>query len=311
MWDPDMAPSEPIVLATDGTKACDSAVETAASLGEIGQRDVKVVTVLEPPPIVAGEYGFIGPVESIWLDRRGDLLSRVRNQIHDVLTHDPGWLVTIRAGLPAPAIADTAAMLDAALIVMGLGQHHLIDRALGSETAVHTLRSGCTPILAVPQVYEALPRRAIVAVDFGEAGLVAAQQALLLLPTLSDLFLVHVAPQWDMRPREFTMWQAEYERDVGPAFARIVNEIDVPSTVNVTTVTRHGKTTKELMAAATEYEADVIVVGSKGLGLLDRMLVGSTASGIIRGAQCAVFAMPLAGVATRARRRPAAAAAEW
>ncbi|HJU73420.1 MAG TPA: universal stress protein, partial [Gemmatimonadaceae bacterium] len=64
MWDPDMAPSEPIVLATDGTKACDSAVETAASLGEIGQRDVKVVTVLEPPPIVAGEYGFIGPVES-------------------------------------------------------------------------------------------------------------------------------------------------------------------------------------------------------------------------------------------------------
>lgn len=311
MWDPDMRPSEPIVLATHGMKDCDSAVLTAARLAEDSCRDVKVVAVLEPRPIIAGEYGFVVPVEPNWVDRQSELIARVRNQIRDVLTRDPGWPVTLRAGVPAPAIADAAATLDGALIVMGLGEHHLIDRALGSETAVHTLRSGSTPILAVPQTYDALPQRAIVAVDFGEAAVVAAQQALALIPSLTDLFLVHVAPRWDMQPREYALWKVEYQRDVGPALERVVGEIDVPATVRVTTAIREGKPTRELLAAATQYEADLIVVGSKGLGLLDRMLVGSTASGIIRGAQTAVFAMPLAGVAARARRTEAYAGAEW
>jgi nucleotide-binding universal stress UspA family protein len=69
---------------------------------------------------------------------------------------------------------------------------------------------------------------------------------------------------------------------------------------------REGKPVKELLKAAEEFEADLIIVGSKGLGLLDRMLVGSTASGIIRGAQNAVFALPMAAIAAKGKTEAAA-----
>jgi nucleotide-binding universal stress UspA family protein len=60
----------------------------------------------------------------------------------------------------------------------------------------------------------------------------------------------------------------------------------------LTTAIREGKTSRQLLAAAVEYDAELIIVGSRGLGFLDRMLVGSTATAIIRGAHTAVFALP-------------------
>jgi len=87
-----------------------------------------------------------------------------------------------------------------------------------------------------------------------------------------------------------------------------MHDIDAPAGVVVTSAIREGKTTRQLLAAAVEYDADLIIVGSKGLGFLDRMLVGSTATGIIRGAQMPVFAFPLAAVT--AANRTAAAKAE-
>jgi nucleotide-binding universal stress UspA family protein len=111
--------------------------------------------------------------------------------------------------------------------------------------------------------------------------------------------LVHVAPRWDLEPSAFAEWRADYERGVAPAFEHVISELDAPPAVTLTNVIREGKTTKELLRAAETDEADVIVVGSKGLGFLDRILVGSTASAIIRGAHSAVFAFPIAALATR------------
>jgi nucleotide-binding universal stress UspA family protein len=114
---------------------------------------------------------------------------------------------------------------------------------------------------------------------------------------------VHVAPRWDLQPTAYAEWRAEYERGVAPAFERVIRELDAPATVRVTTAVREGKTTKELIAAADEEGADVIIVGSKGLGFLDRVLVGSTATGIIRGSHCSVFAFPVVAVGSHAERR--------
>lgn len=302
MNDETLTLNEPILLATNGLNDSDAAVRAAAQLADVTGRPVKVIAVLEPPPLVASEYGFALPIDDTWVERRNQMLARVRKQIFNVVGRDPAWPIETRAGTPATAIADAAAALDAALIVMGLGHHHLIDRALGSETALHTLRAACTPVLAVPQTYAKLPQRAVVATDFGDAAVAAAQEALAMIPSLTDLLLVHVAPRWDMQPSAHARWRADYERDVVPAMDRVISELDAPFTVTVTKEIREGKTTRELLAAADEFDAQLFIVGSKGLGFLDRMLVGSTASGIVRGAQDAVFAFPIAALATHAAR---------
>ncbi|MGQ0639516.1 MAG: universal stress protein [Gemmatimonadaceae bacterium] len=299
---------EMIILATHGMKEADAAVRAAAQLAEATGRLVTVIAVLEPPPMVAGEYGFIIPMDDLVEGRRDALLERVRNQVNDVLARDPGWPVEVRSGDAPTSVAKVAQAADAEVIVMGLGHHHLMDRVFGSETTLHTLRAAHTPVFAVPQSYSQLPRRAVVGVDFSGAGMAAAQGALAVLPTLTSITLVHVAPRWDLQPTAYAEWRAEYERGVGPAFDRVMRELDAPSGVRVTTVVREGKTTQELIAAADEEGADVIVVGSKGLGFLDRVLVGSTATGAIRGAHCAVFAFPVVAVAAHGDRRMAGTA---
>jgi nucleotide-binding universal stress UspA family protein len=168
-----------------------------------------------------------------------------------------------------------------------------MDRLGGGETALRTLRVGRTPVFAVPPSYTRLPQRALVALDFSTASLAAAQQSLMLFPSLTTLTGVHVTPRWDVEPLAYSQWRMEYERGVGPAFERALRDLDAPIGVTVRTAIREGPTTKELLKAAEEAEAEVIIVGSRGLGFFDRVLVGSTATGIIRGAHCAVFALPI------------------
>ncbi len=299
--------SEHILLATQGMQESDSAVRAAAQLAEVTHRPIAVIAVLEPPPLVAGEYGFVVPVEDVGEGRGDALLARVHKQIADVVGRHAQWPVELRSGDPAATIARQAQSMDAAVIVMGLGHHQLMDRVFGSEATLHTLRAAHTPIFAVPQSYSALPRRAIAAVDFSGAGMAAAHGALALFPSLTSVALVHVAPRWDLQPTAYAEWRAEYDSGVGPAFERVIRELDAPPSVTVTTVIREGKTTQELLKAAEEDGANLIIVGSKGLGFLDRMLVGSTATGIIRGAHCSVLAFPVVAVSAHAESRMAGA----
>jgi len=292
--------SEPILLATHGMRDADAAVSAADQLSESTGRPVRVIAVLEPPPLVAS--AFVPPVDHSWLDRRNTLLARVQKQIVDVVGHDPEWPIDVRTGSPALTIANVAATVNAVVIVMGLGQHHLIERAIGSETALHTLRLACAPVLAVPPTFTTLPQRALVATDFGDAAEAAAQEALALFPSLTHLLLLHVAPRWDMQPTAFAQWREGYARQAGPAMKRMIDQLDAPFTVTVSEEIRDGKPTRQILAAADEFDAQLFIVGSKGLSFVDRMLVGSTASGIIRGARDAVFAFPIAAMATHGAR---------
>lgn len=293
--------NEPILLATHGLTEAESAVRAAAQLSDATGRPISVITVLEPPPLVAGEYGFVIPVENLQEERHDALLARVRRQIADVVGAAAKWTVDVRSGDPAATIAKQAQSIDAALIVMGLGHHQLMDRVFGSETMLHTLRSAHRPIFAVPQAFSALPRRAIAAMDFSGADMAAARGALALLPSLTSIALVHVAPRWDLEPLAYTQWRGEYERGVAPAFARAMRELDAPPSVTVTSTIREGKPSKEVLKVAEEESADVIIVGSRGLGFLDRVLVGSTATGIIRGAQSCIFAFPIVAPPARSK----------
>src|SRR5690625_4030119 len=47
-------------------------------------------------------------------------------------------------------------------------------------------------------------------------------------------------------------------------------------------VLKTGRPTEELLAAAEEFDADVVVVGNRGKGLIERTLLGSVASSLVR-----------------------------
>jgi nucleotide-binding universal stress UspA family protein len=60
---------------------------------------------------------------------------------------------------------------------------------------------------------------------------------------------------------------------------------------------RDGSAVHEILAAAEEWPADVIVLGTHGRGGMERLVLGSVAEKVLRKARCAVLAVPHAAIA--------------
>jgi nucleotide-binding universal stress UspA family protein len=282
----------PILVAIDGTEDSQAALRTAAQMSMHADSPVTVLTVLEPVPIAAPEYGMLVPPVESSEARRAALFERVKSQVVQLPGDTAGWSIEMREGDPAHAIARAAREMGARLIIVGIGHHDLLDRLFGGETALHTLRQSRVPVLAVSPRQVHMPTRAIVATDFSAASVRAARTALELFDTISMLYLVHVAPRMELQPDAFAAWMALYGEGVGPAFERVKAEIGAAPGMKVETIVRQGKPSREVIEFARSASADLIITGSRGAGLLDRMLVGSTATGLVRGANCSVLAVP-------------------
>lgn len=286
----------PILVATDGTESAEGALRAAAMLARHSEAGAVVLSVMEALPLVAADYGMMIPPVDADAARRKHLRTRVQQQVDAIGGVAKEWSIEVRDGDPAAVIVQTARELDARLIVVGLGHHELLDRMFGGETALHALRRASTPVLAVPPGFTQLPRRAVVATDFSAASVRAARLGLELVDTPTMVYVVHVAPRMELQPDAFAAWMALYGEGVGPAFERVRADLGLPTHVVVETVTRQGKPSREVLEFARSTQADLIVTGSRGAGLVDRLLVGSTATGLIRGAHCAVLAVPDAGL---------------
>ena len=282
----------PIVVATDGTDSAASALKAAAAMAQHSGADVVVLTVVEGLPLIAADYGMMIPPIDSDDSRRTARLERVRAQVSAIGRAASEWKIELREGDPAATIARTARELKARLIVVGLGHHELLDRLFGGETALHALRLSRTPVLAVPPTFTEVPRRIAIATDFSATSVKAARKALQIIDTARVVYLVHVAPTLELQPEAFAAWMKIFGEGIGPAFDRVKAELGLSESVTVETVTLNGKPSKEVLGFAKSTQVDLIVTGSRGAGLVDRILVGSTATGIIRGAQCAVLAVP-------------------
>jgi nucleotide-binding universal stress UspA family protein len=70
---------------------------------------------------------------------------------------------------------------------------------------------------------------------------------------------------------------------------RTVREAFPEGTARVTTVYRTGEPAGEIVRAAEELRADLIVVGSRGLGQIGGLILGSVSERVLHGARCPVL----------------------
>ena len=300
----------PVLVATDGTDSAHSALTMAVRLADRSGAAVTVLAVLEPLPLVAADYGLVLPPPETDDARRESLRERVLAQVAEVVGRQPDWEVLVRDGDPASVIARVARERDARVAVLGLGHHDLLDRMFGGETALHALRLARTPVLAVAPGVTAQPTRLAIALDFSEASVTAARAALALFPSVSAVFLLHVAPRLELQPEAYAAWMTDYSGGLEAAFAKVRAQLELPAGATVETMTLTGRPTRALLDFARAAHVDLLVTGSRGAGLVDRILVGSTATGLIRGAHCSVLAVPASLAPRTAVPGPASALAQ-
>jgi nucleotide-binding universal stress UspA family protein len=197
----------------------------------------------------------------------------------------------VSSGDPERVLPRLATARRAALIVVGLGQHEVIDRIFGSETALKVSRVSRVPVLAVPAQARAVPRRVVVGLDFSGASLKAARVALRLLPPGGELHLVHVIPRGRLLIDPTTS-DREYEEMVRHRSARFRSQLDVPPAVTIEQATCIGNTARALVDYANRHDADMIAAGSHGQGIVSRLALGSVTTALLRAATTSMLVVP-------------------
>ncbi|MHB1224909.1 MAG: universal stress protein [Gemmatimonadaceae bacterium] len=265
----------------------------ARLLGERFGLIPEVIAVHDPAVMYLPGVGMEPLLPEIESDRRRLLGDAVRDALRADHGSEPSWPVRIVAGQPSRTIARAASERRARMIVVGIGRHAPMDRVLGSETALMTIREADRPVLAVAPDAIALPRHAVVGMDFSAASVRAAEEALALLGEGGTLSLVHVRPPADsflltgVDPRGATLG-----RRVTELFQRLVAALAPPPSVTVGTVVLDGDPGEELLGYAEREHADLVATGSSGMGFLERLIVGSVATRIIRHSRVSVLVVP-------------------
>ena len=279
----------PILVASDGDRSSLPALEAAYELSRRTGAAVRVIAVFEGSPVFVYEFGAITALPELMTGARDELLIRVKELVTEVAGSRVEWTIDVREGEPAGEIVRVATEANARLLILGVRHRSLVDRLFARETSLRTLRLSRTPLLVVPEGYGTAPQHMLVATDFGPASVVAARTALELFPTVTRVSLVHVAPTSAQIPPQFAPWVPVLREDIEPGFERVRSDLALRPGVSVESVSLAGKPSNEILHYARSNEVDLIVTGTRGAGFIDRLVMGSTSRGLLRGVPCAVL----------------------
>jgi nucleotide-binding universal stress UspA family protein len=213
--------------------------------------------------------------------------------------------VMVHVGEPARDILESAVSLPADLIVMGTHGFSGFERLLLGSVAEKVLRKAVCPVLTVPpraHATSSVPfERILCAVDFSDCSMHALSFARSMAEEAgASLTAVHVlewpweeppAPSLEGLPVEqafsLAMYRRERETDAKARLATLIPEGAADASARVC----HGKPYEQILRAAAEEHADVIVIGVRGRGAIDRAIFGSTANHVVRTATCPVLTL--------------------
>jgi nucleotide-binding universal stress UspA family protein len=298
-----------ILLATDGSKDAWLATNTAIGLAMVTGSELHVVNVGVAVPALLKPLD-VKPARVEQEARR--LLDEEVKNIENV-----GGTVArshLRMGDAAQEIVDLAQELKVGLIAMGSRGRSRIKRALIGSVSDSVVRHAQCPVMVVRWKPLIFPAQILVATDGSEEATLAAKTAAELAQrTYSELHLVSVA---DAHSSYYYVQQTGLGNDL-PQQAQDVLDDDAKKIEqsggevagkHVRASRRHPA--DSIVRVAEETGADLVVMGSRGLGGIKRALMGSVSDSVVRHAHCPVLVVRKDGGQTRLSSGEASSGAE-
>ena len=270
----------PLLLALADDETAAAAIRLTASLARSKGAVPTVLRALgDVRPAHATLAPFAGSVPEESLDSND--VDRCRNALRAHITEVAGpveWSLEVNDRAPIDAIIEKVQSLRAGLIVMGLRSHGVLRRVISRDLLAEVLRAARVPVLAVRPDFTSLPKRVVVAIDFGAASIRAAHVAHDLLAENGSMALVHVAPRNSPESR-----------------ARLECLADALAPASGTTITSallHGDIQSSIERFAQATNADLLAMGSGNHGLLDRVANGHIAMQLAHTARWSTLIVP-------------------
>jgi nucleotide-binding universal stress UspA family protein len=285
-----------VLLATDGSPCAVAAARVAHGLATQHHALVHVVSVVDtrpapmPPPLdMALALGdAVGGSE---LHREQE--RSVRAELTGALGEPIAWPVRIMLGTPSTAIVQEAHHVGAVLIVLGLRRHGRLDRAVHDETALNVMRTAACPVLGVVAELSDLPQRILAALDFSEGSLIALRAGRAVAGPKPRLVLSYVEPMSGFLADE---GEAKiHEMGVEAGFAKLARDVADEGITFDHVVLHHAPPQtvgQALLEYADEARCDLITAGSVQHSRMDRWMVGSVSTELVRDGRRSVLVVP-------------------
>lgn len=284
-----IAGTGPILVAA-GERALESTLRSAGCLAGYLSRRVHVVSVLHASPVLqwsGAPHGFDDRSE---LDRAKALGGVIEHTLDKIFGARPDWTVDVLRGDPARTLTGAARGEGASLIVMGIGRTRPLDRLFGSESTLATIRLSDCPVLVLAGELHAPPSTVVVGTDFSATSANAVRHALPLLSRRATLIFAHV---WQPMNVDTVRESDEtYRRQLPARFCRFIATLDLPSSITVRQEILEGYAAERVLDLAEAVRADLVVVGRHGRAALERLLIGSVATRVVRGTTRSVLVAP-------------------
>lgn len=246
-----------------------------------------IMPVMDVPPLVLDDK------------TRNELTGELRRFTELVPAGVPLELRVEHAESIHEAIREQAVASGVDLLVIGSHGRSGFKRLLLGSVAERVIRHAPCPTMIVPaRAHDVAPegpvryRTILCPVDFSEHSLRAVEYAVNLAEEAdADLRLLHVLTL----PAELKELESSFEelrlQIEGDRLRRLGELIPTDATLYCTvhTALRQGTVHREILAAAAEQPADLIVMGAQGRGALDAAIFGSNTARVARAACCPVL----------------------
>lgn len=289
------------LVAVDGSDHSLAAVHWITQLGGDGSR-LRCTLLNVQRPVMSGEVGILAPA-SITLEERD-------RSATDILEHAA---TVIRAkSIPfemeeqmddaATAIIARAEALGCDAIVIGRRGVGVVRAALLGSVSAEVVRKSSIPVIVVRGLggaTRAVPPRILIAVDGSESAMRAATFASRLAGWFhSEVDLVHVEPGltvadavFGSREKLVEYWSGRHAKEALAGARGVLGRARVTYTEHVVASDNaHGA----IIEVARQNGCGLIVMGTRGLGPVTGLLLGSVAQSVLEQTPSTVTAVALA-----------------
>jgi nucleotide-binding universal stress UspA family protein len=307
-----------VLLAYDDSNCANTALQLTASIGWPTGTSIEVLRVVEE------QYDLIGAPDAglisapNWppiVDELADARLCVDRAARRLRSAGHAALGRVSRGRPASVLARDAKRIEADLVVVGSRGHGPMDALLLGSVSTELADHAPCPVLVTrrPSIH-----RVLLATD----GSLSADHAIGQLIEWgflrgAEVRVVSVAPPTGPLSSLAAAFEPRapiLENDLGEHLrvahlqlaettARRLHGAGVTAEAEV----RQGDAAHEIVRAARAYQADLVITGSRGLGTLPRLLLGSVARKVLLHADTSVLVMRPHGERVEERKRVAVA----
>jgi nucleotide-binding universal stress UspA family protein len=285
-------PSGPVLVALKPLDGGESALAMAQWLASRTDRQLHLLSIVEMLDVNAVAAGALPLPAAYYEHERAEAAARLSEQLAAGPPGGPPSRVDVLEGSASSSITRVGRERSAAFVVVGTGRHAVLGRFLHGERALEVVRGATGMVLVVPPAARPPLTHAMVAIDFSQASVRAARSALALLQPGGRLSLVHVKRAVRLSDESLGWWDGEYERRARQMLAHFADTLPAVEGVTVQSVFLRGDAVDTLLRFVNDEGVDLLVCGRRRHPLMERILVGSVSTALVRRAPCSVLVAP-------------------